>query len=88
MVDLRYRNVIADREDSARTAVLATFSDSEAAVDRAVNEVVMVPVVDMIAAEVSQQAILLHEQGRIEESRALFRSNYNYIDDNMGALHE
>lgn len=79
-VTVRYRNMETLARDELRSAVSATFTASQALVDRSANKKVMGSVVRQLGAERSKMAMRLRDQGRVEEARQILLDNAAFLD--------
>jgi Ca-activated chloride channel family protein len=78
-VEVRYGDLVT-RSD-ARLAGIATvaYTDSSSVVQERADKSALVEVVRQVAAEASEKAVELRDQGRVEEARDLLQKNAGYL---------
>ncbi len=85
-VTVSYTNMESKTEDRLSSAVGANFSNSLAAVKSSVNKAVMEECVLQIANLTNQSATLLRDQGEIQRSKELLKSNAGYLLEQAKSL--
>jgi len=85
-VTIDYADMKSKKSDqlSGRTGV--EFTRSEETVERSVDKETVIDAVKQISAEVSEEAIMLRDEGRIDEAQALLQENTEYLFGAAAAL--
>ena len=85
-VTIDYSDMKSKRSDqlSGRTAV--EFTRSEEKVEKSVDKETVIDAVKQISAEVSEEAIILRDAGKIDEAQALLQENTDYLFGAAAAL--
>jgi len=81
-VDVSYSNLETHVVDRLSSTAGVSFSVSEEEVENNTDGEVMAPAVEQIAIEKSKEAVILRDQGRIEEARKVLKKNAIYLGDN------
>jgi Ca-activated chloride channel family protein len=85
-VRLRYNNMATQRRDEYFNSVSAGFTGDSGIVDENIDRPTMVSAVMQIAAEKSEEALRLRDEGRIQEAKAAVQANSMYLQSNAAAL--
>lgn len=85
-VTIDYSDMKSKKSDqlSGRTAV--EFTRSEEKVEKSVDKETVIDAVKQISAEVSEEAIILRDEGKIDEAQALLQENTDYLFGAAAAL--
>ncbi len=85
-VTINYADMKSKRSDqlSGRTGV--EFTRSEETVEKSVDKETVIDAVKQISAEVSEEAIMLRDEGKVEEAQALLQENTEYLFGAASAL--
>ena len=81
-VSVSYANMATRTTDKLSSTVSVSFSKSAEAVQKDENKNVMVDAISTVANDNNKQAMLLRDQGKIEEARAQFMFNGNFLQGN------
>ena len=81
-VNITYGNMITSATDKLHTDVVARFSDSEAVVEKSLNESVTIDVIKQIATERNELAVTLRDKGKISEAKKVLKANSAYLNSN------
>jgi Ca-activated chloride channel homolog len=78
-VTINYADMKSKRSDqlSGRTAV--EFTKSEETVEKSVDKETVIDAIKQISAEISEEAITLRDEGKVEEAQALLQENTDYL---------
>ena len=79
---VEYTNMETHTSETQRFEVAVVGTASPEAVDDHVNKDIMVSVVHMQAVETNKKALALRDAGKVEEGKALLRSNVDFLLDN------
>ena len=85
-VRLDYNNMITQSRDEFYNSVRAGFTVDQGYVEQNMDRPTMVSAVMQIAAEKSEEAMLLRDEGRVEEAKAAVQANSLYLQSNAAAL--
>ncbi len=85
-VRLRYNNMATQRRDEFFNSVNAGFTVDPGFVEENIDRPTMVSAVMQIAAEKSEEALRLRDEGRIQEAKAAVQANSLYLQSNATAL--
>ena len=78
-VEVTFNNLATKESEHLQQTVAVKFSDNPQEVEAAINRDVLVAAVTQIATQNSAEAILLRDQGKIEEARQVLLSNGTYL---------
>ncbi len=81
-VAVNYRNLVTKKMAKANGKARIDFSASPDVVAKKKNKAVLIAAVEAIAAEKNRQAMVLRDQGKIEQARQAFRDNATYMSSN------
>ncbi|MBN1124746.1 MAG: VWA domain-containing protein [Sedimentisphaerales bacterium] len=81
-VNVRYDNMKTHTTDRLSSELQVRFCNSEAQVEEYLNQVVMADVIRQIATERNELAVVLRDQGKIDEARQMLEMNTQYLYDN------
>lgn len=79
-VNVSYGNLITKATDQLSATVQASYSHTQAEVDRLIDRSVMVEAVSLIATKRNRTAVVLRDQGKIEEARNMLQMNSTYLE--------
>ena len=85
-VSLRYDNLMSQRVDRLSHDVRARFTTNQSRVEENMDTSAMVSAVMQIAAERSQEAMMLRDQGRVLEAKAAVQANSQFLQSNAATL--
>lgn len=78
-VEVRYGDLVSRSASVARGSVSVSYSDSQGTVDSRADRAALVDVVRQVAAETTEKAVKLRDEGRVDEAKDLFQSNADYL---------
>ena len=85
-VTIKYADMKSKKSDQLSGRTEVEFTKSTETVERSVNKETVIDAVKQISAEVSEEAVLLRDEGRIEEAQALLQKNTEYLFEAAAAL--
>ena len=85
-VTIKYADMKSKRSDQLFGNSEVEFTKSEETVKRSVDKETVIDAVKQISAEVSEEAVLLRDEGRVEEAQALLENNTEYLFEAATAL--
>ncbi|MBN1686388.1 MAG: hypothetical protein JW852_07015, partial [Spirochaetales bacterium] len=85
-IRVSYNNMMTQRRDEFSKYVTAGFTVDPNFAEENVDRPTMVSAVMQIAAEKSEEAMLLRDAGRIEEAKATVQANAVYLQSNAATL--
>jgi len=85
-VHLSYNNMLTQRRGEFSRPVTAAFTTDPAFVEEKMDKATMVSAVMQIAAERSEEAMMLRDAGRVEEAKAAVQANAAYLQSNAATL--
>ena len=85
-VTIKYADMKSKRSDQLFGYSEVEFTQSEETVERSVDKETVIDAVKQISAEVSEEAVLLRDEGRVEEAQALLENNTEYLFGAASAL--
>ncbi|MEM8488477.1 MAG: VWA domain-containing protein [Bacteroidota bacterium] len=81
-VSLAYANMLTQAEEHHAQSISATFTNSMAEVEEAVDKKTMVSAIEQRAVLNEEQAIGLRDMGQLREAEALLQENAVYLEQN------
>jgi Ca-activated chloride channel family protein len=81
-VSVRYADPISRTTDAVASKALVVFSDSTDLVERSQNKVVLETSIEAIGNDNNRAALILRDQGKVEEAREALRANAVYLEGN------
>ncbi len=85
-VRMSYSNMVTRKKESLSGSGFVTFTRDSELVEKNVDKETMVSVVTQIAAEKSEEALQLRDEGNIEEARAVLNASSEYLMEQAEAL--
>ena len=85
-VRLRYNNMMTQKPDLFSRSVRAGFTVNQNTVEENMDKPTMVSAVMQIAAERSEEAMALRDEGRVEEAKAAVQANSAFLQTNAAEL--
>jgi Ca-activated chloride channel family protein len=85
-VDVSYANLVTHKTDRLSAAAEASFSASLAEVEAKTNREVMVAVVENIANDNNRRAVLLRDEGKVDEAEKALNVNSGYLRESARKL--
>lgn len=83
---VQYRDLLANRDVTARRATQVSFTSDEAKAVAAVNADVIAEAVKLISVEKNREAMRLRDLGQVEEARQALLKNVDFIVQNAAQL--
>lgn len=81
-VDVTYRNAVTRADDRLTATVAGRYSDDVSEVTAQTNGKVMVIAVEALSNETNEQALVLRDQGRVQEAETLLQQNASFLEEN------
>lgn len=81
-VRVRYRNTVTQVNDEQSAAVRASFTSDRAEVERRADKEVIVSALELVANDRNEMAVLLRDQGKVDEARRVLQDNATWLDQN------
>jgi Ca-activated chloride channel family protein len=78
-VEMSYSNMVTKKRENLRGSGIINFTTNTAKVENNIDKGTMVSVVTQIAAENSEEALRLRDEGNIVEAQALLSANSVYL---------
>ena len=85
-VDLNYFNTVTQRVNKLYGEALVSYTESKQMVAKATDNAVMADTVKQIANEISKEAVLLRDSGRVQEARDKLEEGASYLHKNAQQL--
>ena len=85
-VQVSYNNMMTQRTNRYSSTVNARFTTSSVTVEENMDTSAMVSAVMQIAAERAEEAVMLRDEGRVEEAKAAVQANSEYLQTNAATL--
>jgi Ca-activated chloride channel family protein len=82
-ISVSYGNMSTQSTDTLSRKVQARFSKTPSEVRSATDKDVMVKAVELLATEKNRMAVVLRDQGRIDEARQMLNDNAVYLETNF-----
>ncbi|NLH16437.1 MAG: VWA domain-containing protein [Phycisphaerae bacterium] len=86
VVDVDYDNLATQHKDRLESRLNVSYTTSDSVVEEKTNKKVMIDVVRQIANENSERAVVLRDQGQIEEAQRVLGENASYLYMNGNKL--
>jgi Ca-activated chloride channel family protein len=81
-IRIRYRDLASGEDATAVRTLTLDRTGNKDEVERRVDRAVMVEAVALIASERNQFAVVLRDQGKVEEARTVLQDNVKYLQKN------
>ncbi len=78
-LDVDYDNLTTQKKDRIESKLNVSYTTSDAIVEEKTNKKVMIDVVRQIANENNERAVVLRDQGQIEEAQRILGENASYL---------
>ncbi len=85
-VTIDYSDMKSKRSNQLSGRTTVEFTKSEETVEKAVDKETVIDAVKQISAEASEEAIILRDEGKVEEAQALLKENTDYLFGAASAL--
>jgi len=85
-VTINYADMKSKKSDKLSGQTGVEFTGSEEIVEESVDKETVIDAVKQISAEVSEEAIMLRDEGKVEEAQALLQENTEYLFGAASAL--
>ncbi len=85
-VHLGYNNMMTQKRDEFLQSVTGAFTANPDLVEENMDKPTMVSAVMQIAAERSEEAMMLRDEGRVQEAKAAVQANSTYLQSNAELL--
>ncbi len=85
-VTIDFSDMKSKRSDQLSGRTVVEFTRSEEKVEKSVDKETVIDAVKQISAEVSEEAIILRDEGKIDEAQALLQENTEYLFGAAAAL--
>ena len=85
-IHLSYNNMMTQRRDAFSRSVQAGFTVNQNTVEENMDRPTMVSAVMQIAAERSEEAMALRDEGRVQEAKAAVQANSAFLQSNAAEL--
>ncbi len=85
-VKIDYSDMKSKRSNQLSGRTTVEFTKSEETVEKAVDKETVIDAVKQISAEASEEAIILRDEGKVEEAQALLKENTDYLFGAASAL--
>ena len=85
-IRLSYNNMMTQRRDAFSRSVQAGFTVNQNTIEENMDRPTVVSAVIQIAAERSEEAMALRDEGRVQEAKAAVQANSAYLQSNAAQL--
>ncbi len=85
-ISVTYNNMVSQQVHELSNSIRVGFTENRQQVEANVDVPTMESAVMQIATERTEEAILLRDEGRIDEAKAVMQSNTEYLQSNAEAL--
>jgi len=85
-VSINYADMKSKKSDHLAGRSSVEFTRSEETVEKSVDKDTVIDAVKQISANVSEEAIILRDEGKVEEAQALLKENTDYLFGAAAAL--
>ncbi|MBT3274091.1 MAG: VWA domain-containing protein [Spirochaetales bacterium] len=85
-ITLHYNNMATQRVDRLRNEIGVQFTTNQPTVEENMDKAAMVSAVMQIAAERSEEAVILRDAGRVQEAKAAVQANSQFLQSNAATL--
>jgi Ca-activated chloride channel homolog len=85
-VQVRYGDLVSRATATANGSVSVAYTDSARTVETTADKEALVDVVQQVAAEKTDEAVKLRDEGKVEEAKTLLEANAQYLQSSADAL--
>lgn len=85
-VKVAYHNMATDKQRDVTDSVVASFSDSEEKVRKAVNKPAYEAAVEQVANEISREALELRDRGDVDGARLKLQENVQLLESGASSI--
>lgn len=85
-VEVAYIDARSGARDLSRGSAIVRFDSDKVAVEKSVNAIVMRDVTTLLSREARQEAVKLRDAGQLDEARAKFKANAEYLRKQQSAF--